>query len=338
MTTALILHVGPHKTGTTALQQALAENAGRLMPLGILYPQTGRAGMSHPALAEACRTGDGAMLHALAAEAEGWRTVILSSENFSMLDSRALAELRALFPRAEIRVPYTLRRLATLWPAHWAELVKHGQEPGFDAYLDRVAARDDTPFRAPVLPLRQLQRLADAFGRDALRILLHEARGGPGQDIGPAFIDDLLGLGQEAPHFATTRVNITPTAQETALVRLMNLQMAGRATYLEKQALRLALLDALREGPPDWLADFDAALGRARRLVLSSSLPLVASEQAEVVKLYGDLMLDAPEDYLSPVETAVSLFGPADLPPGLRAEIAAFIEGLPRQPRADGPW
>ena len=320
----LVLHVGPHKTGTTALQQALAGNAGRLARLGILYPQAGRLGDSHAGLAEACRTGDAAALRALAEEAAGWRAVVLSSENFSMLDGRALAALRAVFPRAEVRVAYALRPLAMLWPAHWAELVKHGQDPGFDGYLARVAARDDTPFRAPVLPLRQLERLAGAFGREALRLTLHRAQGG--EDIGPAFIDSLLGLGQEAPHFATRRVNATPAARETALVRLMNLHLA-HAGYARRQALRLALLEALRQTPPDWLEDFDAALGRARQLVLTSAHPLVAAEEAAVTGRYGDL-LDDPAPCPAPAETVVPLLDPGDLPPPLRAAIAAFIDGL----------
>lgn len=327
-TATLVLHVGPHKTGTTALQQALAGNAGRLARLGVLYPQAGRLGDSHAGLAEACRTGDAAALRALAEEAAGWRAVVLSSENFSMLDGRALAALRAVFPRAEVRVAYVLRPLAVLWPAHWAELVKHGEEAGFDGYLARVAARDDTPFRAPVLPLRQLERLAGTFGRGALRLMPHGA-----QDIGPAFIDGMLGLGQEAPHFATRRVNVRPSDREIALVRLMNLQLAGRGGYPGQQALRQALLEALRRDPPDWLEAFDAALGRARRLVLTSADPLVAAEEAAVAGRYGDLLIDDPAPCPAPAGSAVPLLDPDGLPPPLRAAVAAFIAALPA-----GPW
>ncbi|GAB1363029.1 hypothetical protein MASR1M32_22650 [Rhodobacter sp.] len=300
----------------------------RLARLGILYPQTGRAGISHSGLAEACRSGEDAMLAALAREATGWRAVVLSSENFSMLVPDALRQLHRMFPQAEVRVAYALRRLAALWPAHWAELVKHGQGDGFDGYLDRVAARDDTPWRAPVLPLRQLGRLEEVFGRDALRITIHEAQTAEGADLGPAFIDEMLGLGQEAPHFATERDNLTPPAAETALVRLMNLHLAGRARYAEKQQRRLALLAVLRQASPDWLGPFTAALEGARHLRLGSAHPLVAAEERAVMDRYRDLLIDPPESYLQTAETTVPLLDPEDLPAALWTELTATFDGL----------
>jgi len=329
VTATLVLHAGPHKTGTTALQRVLAANAGRLARLGVLFPAAGRMGDSHAALAEACRTGDAAILRDLAAEAAGWRAVVLSSENFAMLDVAALDRLRTVFADAEPRVAYSLRRLAQLWPAHWAELVKHGQEAGFDGYLERVAASDDTPFAAPVLPARQLDRLTAAFGRDALRLMVHEARSAPGHDTGPAFIDDMLGLGHEAPHFATARANPTPPARETALVRLMNLHVAGRLDYPAKQRLRLALLAALQTRPPDWLADFDAALAAAPRRTLSSAHPLVAREEKAALDGYGDCLIDPPEPFRTPAASEVPLLEPAGLAAPLRAAIHAFLDGLP---------
>lgn len=44
MKAKLILHVGPHKTGTTSVQAALYENRERLRSDGILYPDTVRGG------------------------------------------------------------------------------------------------------------------------------------------------------------------------------------------------------------------------------------------------------------------------------------------------------
>ncbi len=329
MTATLILHVGPHKTGTTALQQALVRGEDRLARLGILYPQAGRSGPGHAGLAEACRLSDAAMLATLARETAGWRAVVLSSENFSMLSPEALGRLQELFPLAEVRIAYTLRRLPTLWPAHWAELVKHGQDEGFDAYLARVAVRDDTPWRAPLLPLRQLQRLEDVFGRDALRITVHEAQTAGGADMGPAFIDEMLGLGQEAPHFATECENVTPSAAETALIRLMNLHFAGRARYAEKQQRRQALLALQRQSPPDWLEDFTAAAAAAPQLRLGSDHPLAVGEQAAVMARYEDLLIDPPASYLAHTETTVPLLDPAELTPRLRATLAKVFDGLP---------
>ena len=306
MVDTVILHVGPHKTGTTALQRALAENAAVLARHGVLYPATGRLDDSHAMLAEAVRREDATLLAALAAEASGWRAVLISSENLSALKPEALVALRQVFPGAEFRISYTLRRLATLWPSHWGELIKHGQCLTFAGYLDRVATRDDRPYHAPILPQRQLDRLASAFGETALHIGVYEARLEGGCDIGPAFIDDLLGLGHLAPQFSTRRVNRTPSDLITAVVYLMNQHVDGKLDYPSKQRLRLALLSVCRAVPPPvWLAPVDEALQRAGRLVLTEDHPMVQKEQAALVTRYGQALQDPVESYLAPAATSV---------------------------------
>ncbi|MBK6469087.1 MAG: hypothetical protein IPF96_21510 [Rhodobacter sp.] len=269
-------------------------------------------------------------LDALAAEARGWRALLLSSENFSALDRDMLQALRIAFPQAEVRVSYTLRRLAALWPAHWAELVKHGQGLSFADYLDRVAQADERAPQAPILPLQQLTRLRSVFGPDALRIAIHDARIAQAQDIGPAFMDEMFGLGQDAPHFATSRCNPTPPARETALVRLMNLHVAGRSDHLARRRMRLALLAALRDDPPGWLRGFTAATEQAPRSVLSSSHPLVQHQQSAVVAGFGHGFLDPAETYLAPIETAVFRSELQDLAPGMRIEVTALLDRIER--------
>ncbi|MBK8438023.1 MAG: hypothetical protein IPL38_00390 [Rhodobacter sp.] len=330
MVETLVLHVGPHKTGTTALQRAFAANAARLAHRGILYPVSGRSADCHAPLAEALRTGDTGPLDALAAEARGWRAVLLSSENLSASGSEALQALRIAFPQAEVRVSYTLRRLAALWPAHWAELVKHGQSLSFEDYMDLAARADETAPRAPVLPLQQLTRLTAVFGPGSLRIAIHDARTAQAQDIGPAFMDEMFGLGQDAPHFATDRCNPTPPGWETALVRLMNLHVAGRSDHLARRRMRLALLAALRDDPPGWLRGFTAATEQAPRSVLSSSHPLVQHQQSAVVAGFGHGFLDPAETYLAPIETAVFRSELQDLAPGMRIEVTALLDRIER--------
>ena len=51
MSARLILHVGLDKTGTTAIQQFLADNEDHFLSRKILYPKTGRLnGVNHHGL------------------------------------------------------------------------------------------------------------------------------------------------------------------------------------------------------------------------------------------------------------------------------------------------
>ncbi|HMN86610.1 MAG TPA: hypothetical protein PKA74_11550, partial [Bauldia sp.] len=47
----LLIHVGPHKTGTTAIQQSLVENAALLRAAGHSYPEVGFLLFGHHGLA-----------------------------------------------------------------------------------------------------------------------------------------------------------------------------------------------------------------------------------------------------------------------------------------------
>jgi hypothetical protein len=286
MVTTLILHVGPHKTGTTALQAALATNADLLARFGVLYPTTGRSGDSHADLAPA---------------------------------------LRDAFPGAEVRVSYRLRRLSRLWPAHWAELVKHGQDPGFADYLAAVARRDARPFQSPILPARQLERLAEAFGPAALRIAVHDHHRAEGQDLGPAFIDELLGLGQIAPAFATTARNITPSETETALVWLLNRHAGSRANHVTKGKARRVLLDQVAARPA-WLADLTSAVQQAERIDIGSDHPLVAAEERAVAARHHAAIAEGIDAYLAPITAFTVDLASLDLRGDTRAALAVAFD------------
>lgn len=337
MIETVILHVGPHKTGTTALQNALSANVDRLARHGILYPQSGRNGTSHAALAEALLLGDHSGLARLAREADGWRAVLVSCEHLSALDPAGLAALRDSFPKAEVRVAYALRRLVHLWPSHWAELVKHSQNLSFAGYLDRVTRREDQPFMAPILPLRQLDRLADTFGTSALHLSLYDLAQDQGHDQGPAFIDDLLGLGHIAPTFATQRANPSPSDLETGLVYLLNRHAGSRANHVTRQKARSVLLDQWRgDPPPPWHAPLKSAIDAADRIAFASSHPLVAREQEAVAARYAGLVPDGIDTYLQPDQRTVPDFDRLQLDPETAALLARSFDIVLAALRPDG--
>ena len=89
----LFLHTGQHKTGTTSLQKALADNRAHLERHGFLYPDTGRLAVcgswGHHDLAYALRDRARGLdlWRALRKEADaaGLDNVIVSSEELSLL-------------------------------------------------------------------------------------------------------------------------------------------------------------------------------------------------------------------------------------------------------------
>lgn len=86
----VILHIGTHKTGTTAIQASLKKASASLLSRGVLYPLSGRLGAGHAGLAllaehhgEAPGASD--LEHRLLEEVATVRpaTLVLSAERFS---------------------------------------------------------------------------------------------------------------------------------------------------------------------------------------------------------------------------------------------------------------
>lgn len=114
----LWLHIGVHRTGSTALQKLLSRNRDRLLDQGFYYPEGGenqawlvdRFQHDHEAAMKAVAEAAGA------AAASGCHDLVLSSEDFSSLqDIAPLAELEGRF---DTRVIVYLRR-QDLWLESW---------------------------------------------------------------------------------------------------------------------------------------------------------------------------------------------------------------------------
>ncbi len=331
MPNLVILHVGPQKTGTTAMQKAFADQSALLARNGIAYPQAGRDGEAHQVLARALHSGLPEVMDALRAEVAEARAVLISSELLSGIGPAALTRLRDAFPDAQFRVVYMLRRLVMHWPSHWRELVKHGQAFSFEDYMGRIGTRPVWPLRAPPLPAGQIAELAGVFGEASLTLPVYEARTEAGEDLAPAFVDEIFGLGAEAGAFRTIRKNLTPPDWETELVRLFNGLADGALDYAGKSRLRQNLLSHVRGDAPPWMPDFKAALASAPRYVLESSMPMIAEAQGAVLETFGASLVDPEETYIAPARAEVVTLRrdqiPADVMDALRALYDQLLPG-----------
>jgi hypothetical protein len=158
----LFLHAGLHKTGTTAIQTALAASADRLRQDGLLYPSVGRPRMAgaecgHHNLAWEL-AGDrrfdpafGTLDEAFAECAAFPGDAILSSEDFeSVLGSprglRRLAGDRRLRGIDLVGVIY-LRDQVSYAEALFCELLRHGMHQDATAFCDAILRHGQFRFR-----------------------------------------------------------------------------------------------------------------------------------------------------------------------------------------------
>jgi hypothetical protein len=151
----LVVHVGPHKTGTTAIQNMLSQNRRALLASGVFYPEsiTGRTGQHE--LAWAIKRWNLRLLHAdltnqqavdylsmflRDAVVANANVLVLSSEDFSLLTQQEwdqfFDDITEAFARenleiGECTITWTRRSVAALAQSSYVTLVSFGLDCNF---------------------------------------------------------------------------------------------------------------------------------------------------------------------------------------------------------------
>ena len=125
--TDIVVHIGTHRTGSTALQHFLSLNHGQLLDEGIQYLAAGRGGTNpenHHSLAFALDNGQPAPVAALRQEldAVGERTAVISSEMLVEFDSAPV--LAQVLEGHRVRIVVFVRRQDLRLESGYRQMVK----------------------------------------------------------------------------------------------------------------------------------------------------------------------------------------------------------------------
>jgi hypothetical protein len=130
MSMKVFLHIGPHKTGTTAIQAFLRRNTTELHHLGVHYPCTDPAIDNHHDLALGLRAPSQrretiGRIHGIldAARDEGCHSVLFSSEIFAEHEI-PIHDFAEIFKGHQITVLAYIRRPDHLLESTYAQLIK----------------------------------------------------------------------------------------------------------------------------------------------------------------------------------------------------------------------
>lgn len=143
----VVLHIGVHKTGSTALQSTLAAARPQLRALGILYP--GRDEAHHAAAWAVTGFSMGFGDEATTVKARNWPNlvrqaqahqgpVMISSEFFGRMRAGAVAKVVAELGAQRLQVMFGVRRLADLLPSSWQQYLKSGLTVSYKDWLRDV--------------------------------------------------------------------------------------------------------------------------------------------------------------------------------------------------------
>lgn len=345
----VLLHIGVHKTGTTAIQAALADAREDLLAHGVRYP--GKLQAQHRAAL------------ALLGRPWGWNSrggsvmdrrhfdslvkragkhdgrVVISSEFFCEAPVEKAAEtIDALGGSDRVTVVVTLRNLGKLLPSSWQQYLKYGLTTDYETWLEDVfadpGASPKTSKISPTFWRRHdhgdvLTRWSQAVGKNNVNVLILE-----GVDRSAQFqaFAQMLGVPSD---LLVSRMDLTSnrsmTAAEAELLVRLNKRVKKQLQWtdyvqLVRRGVALRMVEGRDPDPseprldtPEWALDAAATEG-ARAVTTIRELG---------VNVYGDL--DALAARVP--ATSISSTVPSQVPVDAAVEaIVAVIEASKEEP------
>ncbi|HVV92000.1 MAG TPA: hypothetical protein VHD15_01150 [Hyphomicrobiales bacterium] len=297
----LVVHVGPHKTGTTYLQSNFSRRAAELRARGWLYPALGeRIASAQHDLAEsgaAFLAGQGRAVDEFRrvlgrADAEGLN-LLLSSEGFRRWRPVHYDALAALIGPRRLHFAYTLRDPLDRLHSAWAQRVKAGAIESLPQWIERHRTAPPRWSRLdPLTELRPLLARADA----TCTVLRYDALRDMGRDLFVHFLDAVLGLGGIAP--ARRSANERLPVELTEFLRLLAIE-SGHAKGDRRRAVDpgFVLSHLFRSGEKQAIvAAMQGAAGARRTLEVARATPQSLAVEARLIARAGRLMSPPPSD------------------------------------------
>ena len=282
----ILLHVGMHKTGTTAVQGILANLRSQLRQLGLDYP-TQDPGHHLPARAVLELR---APWRGVAPDPRVWddfvRVVqastlprcVISSERFSAADAEQAARIAADLGGDRLHVLIGARHFALTAVSLWQQSLKRGKTATLDEWLaERFQRSDENPtprFWRLHDPSVVAERWATVLGPERVHVVVVDEQD---HDLLPTAFEDLLALPPGTLTSAVVPVsNRSMTAAEAELSRLTNVALKSQLKWSEYEAFaRLGAMSRMTElrrpdkdepriPIPAWVAE--TALGEGARV------------------------------------------------------------------------
>jgi hypothetical protein len=310
-----LLHIGPHKTGTTAIQRALQAGRETLAEQhSVLYP----SGPSQIRAAVAV-TGASGLVGARQPSMSAWNRLVrevtetaltrsvTSSEFFDMADDETAVRIVEELGGERVHVVITVRPIAKLLASSWQQSVRARQRLGYEPWLEALFARDDRLKTVRSFWWRQrhdelVRRWVAAAATDRVTVLVVD-------ETDPSLLlrrfEELLALPSDTLAVPPGSSNRSLTYAETEVIRELNQLFHKNGWSAESYArfVRDGAVDYLQHArrpsrseprivTPQWALDRAAEIGKE----------IVAGIEASGVRVIGDLssLAEATQAKVSP--------------------------------------
>ena len=355
-----LVHIGPYKTGTTAIQAAFHLARKSALAQGVHYAGYGRqpmqavmAGIGKPSPWAATRKPPNrAVWRQLVGEIRGSsaRQVVLSSESFSDAEPDAIRRVVDELGGDSVRIAVTLRPLAKVIPSQWQQYVQNRLVDPFDTWLDALLNKP----RGTVTPTfwfrhrhdELIKRWADIVGPDRVTAIVLDDR-----DHGLAYraFEQLTGLAEGTLVPDPQLSNRSMTLAEIEVIRAFNIayKEAALPPVLYQRVMRTGAAQLMeRRAPapsegkvelPEWAVEPVSAISQEIVAGIAETGVRVVGDLASLTKVSTTRTDALPVVNVSPDVAAAAAMGVL-LASGLaRGTAGATVESADDEAAADRP-
>lgn len=263
---AILFHAGFHKTGTTALQSALASSRPELRTHDVVYPGNRRS-HHRAAMFVMKRTWGWEERGGRKTDPKYWRRVVresqahpgrvvISSEAFALADDAAVDRIISRLGEQRLHAVFTLRPMSRLLASSWQQYLKYGLAMRYEDWLENVFAAPPACPPSPNFWRRNdhagvISRWVDRLGPQRVTLVVLDERNR--RYLFDTF-ERMLGLpsGLLVPDPAISASNRSMTAAEAEMLRQVNEGGAKRWDWpqYEKLVRRGAILRMVESRTP----------------------------------------------------------------------------------------
>lgn len=328
--TKYIIHIGPHKTGSSYLQQTFESVRNDLLAEGVCYPDVwgATAAHAHFGLVHALGSGEDATAKLSADFARlyraGYDYILLSAEDLSILAPEGIQRLRLVIGDAEADIVFYCRRWSEILPSAWREGVKQGSVALFPEFLAKALHGANNS--ALVNFGKKLAPYVEAFGADHLRLVSYNDLLDKKMDLFQHFCRTFLGWA-DPPKPSLGPVNVGMSAIETECVRIINAAQIAAGFHHRPYVF----LEQMRAELQEPLEVLRTAMATAKQTIrLSDQTPALRGVHNALVRQFGAHMVSPRTDRLfRPVGREIDYIGQDYLMrPGVREAIEAINEPI----------
>ena len=259
-----IVHIGPHKTGTTAIQAAFWNSRESVEEQGVHYASNGRhamsavlAGIEHvsPWTVDK-RPPPMWMWRRLLSDIQSSnaKRVVLSSEYFADAKPEPAARVVQQLDPKRVQIVVTLRPLSRILTSQWQQFVRNQNTTPFDEFLKKHLD-DPHPANPPVFWRRHrhddlVQRWVDLVGPDHLTVV---ALNDGDRDMVLRAFERLTALKAGTLEADPTIQNRSMTAPEIETIRHFNIAFKEQnlPSLLYQRIMRFGAASVMQQRTPD---------------------------------------------------------------------------------------